>query len=136
MLKGTNCDRIQNPCISSPCKYGACSQLNSTYNYVCTCAPGYTGVNCDSLINLCASSPCVRGICNYRVNYWYCVCPTGFSGLQCENQINNCDLYNPACLNNGTCINQPSINSYSCILDVYFLSFYFNFNLHSNIFFP
>ena len=89
--------------------------MGNSYSYVCTCTPGYAGPQCDIMINVCQSNPCIRGACNYQSNLWFCACPIGYTGLRCEVQVNYCSMYNPACLNNGTCINDPDNNSYKCV---------------------
>lgn len=110
---GQTCNNILNPCISSPCQYGVCNQVGSSYT--CSCNSGYTGSTCNRIIDVCLSNPCNIGTCESKLNYWYCVCPIGYTGLKCETPLNSCDLYKPACLNQGTCVNQPSTNSFTCI---------------------
>ena len=42
---------IQNPCLSSPCKNGTCTQTSNS-SYVCNCQSGYTGTYCETKITV------------------------------------------------------------------------------------
>lgn len=54
---GRNCSqRIDNPCLSSPCLHsGTCTKLSNT-TYACNCTgTGYNGTRCEQQINACAT---------------------------------------------------------------------------------
>uniref|UniRef100_A0A672SWD9 Delta/notch-like EGF repeat containing n=1 Tax=Sinocyclocheilus grahami TaxID=75366 RepID=A0A672SWD9_SINGR len=44
---GQNCEFFADPCASSPCLHGNCSQDGEGDGFVCECSEGYSGVGCD-----------------------------------------------------------------------------------------
>uniref|UniRef100_A0A8C1XED7 Delta/notch-like EGF repeat containing n=1 Tax=Cyprinus carpio TaxID=7962 RepID=A0A8C1XED7_CYPCA len=44
---GQNCEFFADPCASSPCLHGNCSQEGEGDGFVCECIEGYSGVRCD-----------------------------------------------------------------------------------------
>uniref|UniRef100_A0A8C2DUE4 Delta/notch-like EGF repeat containing n=1 Tax=Cyprinus carpio TaxID=7962 RepID=A0A8C2DUE4_CYPCA len=44
---GQNCEFFADPCASSPCLHGNCSQIGEGDGFVCECIEGYSGVRCD-----------------------------------------------------------------------------------------
>ncbi|XP_063969437.1 uncharacterized protein LOC129282010 isoform X3 [Lytechinus pictus] len=74
----------RDPCENHQCVNGA-TCVESGLNYVCTCAPGWTGTNCQTPINLCASNPCANGgTCQNFQTFFTCTCPLGWEGDQCQ----------------------------------------------------
>ncbi|XP_063350035.1 delta and Notch-like epidermal growth factor-related receptor [Pelmatolapia mariae] len=51
---GRNCEFFTDPCASSPCLHGNCSQRNGSEEgeqaYTCECAEGYEGERCDQIL--------------------------------------------------------------------------------------
>ncbi|KAL4219251.1 DNA repair protein Rad9 [Mactra antiquata] len=88
---------------------GTCKGL--TNDFMCTCAPGFTGRRCETNIDECESSPCqYNGTCIDGINQYTCDCIPGITGDNCEIDIDECHS-NP-CLHGGQCIDQ--INGYVC----------------------
>nr|KAF7438834.1 hypothetical protein H0235_001225 [Vespula pensylvanica] len=101
---------IDNACDSSPCLNGATCNLKSLYEYVCTCATGYTGEHCERE-DYCASSPCRNGAeCRSLEDSYKCTCASGFAGRNCADDIDECER-NPC--KHGTCKNIHG--SYKCM---------------------
>ncbi|XP_052437472.1 delta and Notch-like epidermal growth factor-related receptor [Carassius gibelio] len=44
---GQNCEFFADPCASSPCLHGNCSQDTEGDGFACECSEGYSGVQCD-----------------------------------------------------------------------------------------
>ncbi|RXN20906.1 delta and Notch-like epidermal growth factor-related receptor [Labeo rohita] len=44
---GQNCEFFADPCASSPCLHGNCSQDSEGDGFACECSEGYSGVRCD-----------------------------------------------------------------------------------------
>uniref|UniRef100_A0A8C2PQN6 Delta/notch-like EGF repeat containing n=1 Tax=Cyprinus carpio TaxID=7962 RepID=A0A8C2PQN6_CYPCA len=44
---GQNCEFFADPCTSSPCLHGNCSQDSEGDGFACECSEGYSGVRCD-----------------------------------------------------------------------------------------
>ncbi|XP_016347091.1 delta and Notch-like epidermal growth factor-related receptor [Sinocyclocheilus anshuiensis] len=44
---GQNCEFFADPCASSPCLHGNCSQNSEGDGFACECSEGYSGVRCD-----------------------------------------------------------------------------------------
>ncbi|KAK7883326.1 hypothetical protein WMY93_029500 [Mugilogobius chulae] len=84
------------PCEGVPClNGGSCLALTSvgppqdTWEYACTCRPGYTGRNCEFFTDPCASSPCLHGNCSHSDGdagelAFTCECSDGYEGVRCD----------------------------------------------------
>ncbi|XP_053380724.1 protein crumbs-like isoform X2 [Mercenaria mercenaria] len=88
---------------------GTCRGLVN--DFVCDCAPGFTGRRCKTNIDECESNPCqYNGTCVDGINGYTCDCIPGITGKDCETNIDEC-ASNP-CLHAGKCIDH--INSFGC----------------------
>ena len=96
------CADIDN-CASNPCHNGA-TCTDGTFNYTCSCPPGFTDDNCSTNIDDCSPSPCLNsGICTDGVGDVTCNnCSSPWVGKFCQvDDINECD--SQPCLNGGSC---------------------------------
>ena len=67
---------VVNPCDPSPCaNNGNCTAMGP-FNYICQCAPNYTGPTCEDEIDACLSIACPNN--SMCVNGSLCVCLPGF----------------------------------------------------------
>lgn len=67
---------VVNLCDPSPCANNGICTAMGPFNYICQCAPGYTGPTCEDEIDGCLSITCPNNsIC---VNGSVCVCLSGF----------------------------------------------------------
>ncbi|XP_028391615.1 fibropellin-1-like isoform X2 [Dendronephthya gigantea] len=99
-------------CKSNPCGPNAVC-VSNTYNYTCTCKPGYTGpgTNCTK-IDPCSSNPCnFNTDCISDTYYYTCACKPGYTGTgnKCT-KINHC-ASNP-CDVNAVCVSNTY--NYTC----------------------
>ncbi|CAL1571845.1 unnamed protein product [Knipowitschia caucasica] len=82
------------PCEGEPClNAGSCLALTSagpvqgTWDYACSCRPGYVGRNCEFFTDPCASSPCLHGNCSHSDGdggVFTCECSDGYEGVRCD----------------------------------------------------
>ena len=71
-------------CELDPCLNGG-TCVDQVNEFICECAPGYTGSTCAENIDECVSTPCVNGgMCLDHVDYYTCCCPQGYTGVNCE----------------------------------------------------
>jgi hypothetical protein len=86
---GARCERIDNPCLSSPCRDNQGQCISAAYgHFQCECRLGFTGSLCETAINPCSPSPCVRGECfSDAPGTSKCACPPAFTGRFCETSL-------------------------------------------------
>ncbi|KAG9259854.1 protein jagged-1 [Astyanax mexicanus] len=100
---GSNCERAERACLSSPCANGgSCSE--SSEGYECLCAAGWTGTSCSINVDDCFSNPCSHGgTCQDLVNGFKCSCPPQWIGKTCLIDANECNdkpcVYAKSCRN-------------------------------------
>ena len=76
-------------CAGNSCQNGGtCTDLLN--DFMCSCAPGYTGPVCETAVNECDSVPCqYGGSCTDGDNTYTCACVTGVTGIDCEISTNS-----------------------------------------------
>uniref|UniRef100_A0AAQ5XXB9 Crumbs cell polarity complex component 1 n=1 Tax=Amphiprion ocellaris TaxID=80972 RepID=A0AAQ5XXB9_AMPOC len=104
---GPLCKDPADPCISSPCIYGACTNLPSGFK--CVCEPGYSGEQCEAEVDICENSNCSHGAtCLKGLLSYTCLCPQNLTGQYCELPqlpVATCQgtRWNYNCFNGGNC---------------------------------
>ncbi|GAU98557.1 hypothetical protein RvY_09686-2 [Ramazzottius varieornatus] len=98
---GTFCENDSNPCASSPCLQGSCTNRLPN-DYHCACPSGLTGKRCE-YGRYCNPNPCANGGCEEGTIGPICQCFSGFEGLRCERDIDECQQ--TPCHNGATCEN-------------------------------
>ncbi|XP_053672065.1 protein serrate [Anopheles nili] len=86
-------------------------------DFVCTCAPGWTGPTCEINIDECADAPCRNGgTCIDLVGKFRCECPPQWTGDTCQNDVDECESNVASglgpCINAESCRNLPG--SFQC----------------------
>lgn len=84
--------KIGDSCQSHPCSTGICGQHGTCEkadsfgkNYMCNCAPGYSGIHCETKLSTCLTNPCVNGKClEQNDNDFECKCDFGYVGKKCD----------------------------------------------------
>ena len=93
-------------------------------NFVCKCAPGWTGNYCTQYVSSCSLTFCSNGGTCFEISPGIpaCYCPPCFTGNLCQALLNLCDPVNNPCLNNGNCVtNFPAKCSFNCSCSVGFM---------------
>lgn len=113
-----------NACYNNPCRNNAsCYDIQdgfNSYDYNCSCQPGYTGKNCTDIIDYCKSNPCQNNNpCNSSFNAYTCQCSMAYYGTHCQNYHDLCILLNNPCSNqvDHQCISNQG--SYQCVRGKY-----------------
>lgn len=104
---GSRCEKLGNPCDSSPCiNEGTCIFNPNQFplkSYVCTCKINYSGRNCEIYIDECTSNPCKNNAtCTSTDSDFFCNCTDNFAGEYCEIPLNLCDA--GTCEEGSTCV--------------------------------
>ncbi|KAK3523311.1 hypothetical protein QTP86_029513, partial [Hemibagrus guttatus] len=95
------------------CSNGGWCFINSTGNYSCICAPGWTGPKCSVNINDCTQhwcqngATCVDGVAGYSCQYEH-----GCTGVYCELDTDYCIRHQ--CSEDGICVDQQHNYTYQC----------------------
>ncbi|XP_055585474.1 protein serrate-like [Uranotaenia lowii] len=89
-------------------------------DFVCSCAPGWTGPTCEINIDECAEGPCENGgTCIDMVGRFRCECPPQWTGEACSIDVDECESNVASglgpCINAKSCRNLPGSFQCSCL---------------------
>nr|XP_040221199.2 protein serrate [Anopheles coluzzii] len=89
-------------------------------DFVCTCAPGWTGPTCEINIDECADAPCRNGgTCIDLIGKFRCECPPQWTGDTCQNDVDECESNVASglgpCINAESCRNLPGSFQCTCL---------------------
>ncbi|XP_033625701.1 uncharacterized protein LOC117288937, partial [Asterias rubens] len=108
---------VSNPCTNNPCGMGGnCVPTGPNNNdFMCVCAPCFTGPTCQISTNPCINNNCASGSVCLPVSgscvAYTCQCNACSYGRFCDQQVDACD--NHKCANGAMCMAQGCLQ-YSC----------------------
>ncbi|XP_034558548.1 protein crumbs homolog 1-like [Notolabrus celidotus] len=89
---GSLCQDPTDTCISNPCIYGNCTNLQRGFK--CVCEHGYSGELCETEVDMCGYSNCGEGAtCIKGLTTYACLCPQNMTGQYCDKKIPEAPWY-------------------------------------------